>query len=75
MSNYYKEIKMINEEKYYSVEKIAELLEVTRQTVYNWIYTGKIKYIKLGDVLRIPASAIPDGSYKNGKGETDNGNR
>jgi excisionase family DNA binding protein len=58
---------MIEEDKLLTVKEIAERLRVTEKTIYNWIDTGKIKYSKIGDVIRIPASEIPQAGYKQDK--------
>lgn len=39
------------EEKYYRVPEITELLKVTKRTVYNWIYSGKLPAIKAGQYI------------------------
>ncbi|MBA7615642.1 hypothetical protein ES703_22927 [subsurface metagenome] len=36
-----------------TVREIAENLKVHPQTVYRWIYAGKLKAIKLNGVLRV----------------------
>ncbi len=46
------------EEKFYKVGEIAELLKVTRQTVYNWIRAGKLKAERFGNSIRISAEEL-----------------
>ena len=45
---------------YYSVEEFADLLGVSRQTVYQWIYTGAIVSIqaKRKGAQRIPVTEL-----------------
>ena len=33
--------------KLYTISEVAEILRVTRQTVYNWIKSGKIRVVRL----------------------------
>ena len=37
----------------YKPAEVAELLGVSRQTIYNWIRAGKLEAKKLGGVVRI----------------------
>lgn len=46
------------EEKYYTPDEVAELLKVTRRSVYTWIKDDKIAAVKVGASWRIPASAV-----------------
>jgi len=36
-----------------TVNEVAEILKVHPQTVYRWIYSGKLNALKIGGVLRI----------------------
>jgi len=38
----------MEEPKFYTVEDIMEITHVTRRTVYNYIYTGRLHAIKVG---------------------------
>ncbi len=40
-------------EKSYSPQEVAEMLKVSRQTVYNWIRSEKLKAHKVGGSVRI----------------------
>jgi len=40
-------------EKLYKVEEVAEMLNVTRQTIYNWLKDGSLKEIKIKGIVRI----------------------
>lgn len=49
------------EEKFYSPKEFAELFNVHRLSVYEWIKDGRISAIRIGERhLRIPASAIDE---------------
>ena len=48
---------MINEQ-LMSVEQVAEYLQLTRSTVYDWDQKGKIPAIKLGQVWRFRRKEI-----------------
>lgn len=41
------------EEKFYTVDEIAEILKVNPMTVYRWIKAGKLKSYKAGRNFRI----------------------
>lgn len=38
---------------YYSMEEVAKMLKVDKQTVRNWIKSGKLKCVKLEQTIRI----------------------
>jgi excisionase family DNA binding protein len=40
-------------EKLYKVEEVAEMLNVTRQTIYNWLKDGSLKETKIKGIVRI----------------------
>jgi excisionase family DNA binding protein len=42
----------------YSVEKVSELLGLSRSTVYSGIETGYIPHVKVGGLLIIPKQAF-----------------
>lgn len=43
---------------FYTVEQVAELLQVHWQTVLNYIKSGKLKAVKLGRGYRISQEAL-----------------
>lgn len=45
-------------EKYYTPEEVAELLKVSRETVYNWLRGGKLKGVKVFNFWRISESEL-----------------
>ena len=41
-----------------SVSTYSKIFDVSRQTIYNLIAKGEIKYIKIGDAIRIPVTEV-----------------
>lgn len=41
-----------------SLKQVADILNVSRQTVFNWVKTGYIKAVKIGRQYRIEQSEI-----------------
>jgi excisionase family DNA binding protein len=48
------------DEEYYKVSEIAERLKVSRQAVYAWIESGKLKAIRADRIVRIPKSSLSE---------------
>lgn len=48
----------MEEEKYYTIEEVAEMLKVAYLTVYRWIKTGKLEAVKAGKQYRIKATVL-----------------
>ena len=46
------------DEKIYTTEQVAKILQIHPLTVLNYIKSGKIKAVKLGRVYRIRESAL-----------------
>ncbi len=46
-------IAKMTEEKYYTIEEVAEMLKVVYLTVYRWIQDGKLRAYKAGKQYRI----------------------
>lgn len=44
--------------KFYTVKEAAEMLSLAHRTLYNWIYEGKIKAVKVGGATRIAEEEI-----------------
>ena len=44
--------------KFYRVEEIAEMLFVTKQTVYKYITDGKLEAVKVGNKLLISEESL-----------------
>ena len=43
---------------YLTPDDVASRLQVSRQVVYNWINDGRLRAVKAGRTLRVPASAL-----------------
>ena len=46
------------EERFYTIDQVAELFSVTRAAVYKWMKAGQLKYVYVGALRRIPQSAL-----------------
>ncbi len=46
------------EERFYTIDQVAELFSVTRAAVYKWMKAGQLKYVLVGAHRRIPQSAL-----------------
>ena len=44
---------MANDLKVYTLEEIAELLHITRRTLYTYVKEGKLKAVKVGKYWRV----------------------
>ena len=51
---------MSNEIRVYTTEEVAEILQVTKRTVYNYIKTGALKAVKIGKYWRISAENLEE---------------
>lgn len=47
-------------ERYYTVNEIAEMFKVTRTTVYDWMNTGKLKWVQVGARRRVTQTTLED---------------
>jgi excisionase family DNA binding protein len=45
-------------ESLYTPLQVAELLQVTRRTIYIWIKTKKLAAVRAGNRVRIPAKSV-----------------
>ncbi len=57
----------MDEEKYFSPNDIAQKYNIKADTVRKWIKQDKLKAIKLGDIWRIPESALEKFIEENNK--------
>lgn len=48
----------MEENKFYTIEQVAEMLQVVYLTVYRWIQDGKLKAVKAGKQYRIRQSDL-----------------
>jgi len=37
----------------YTLQEVEEILSVTRRTIYNWIKSGKLHAVKIGNQWRV----------------------
>ena len=58
------------EERFYTIDQVAETFSVTRAAVYKWMKTGQLRYVLVGAHRRIPQSAI-NAFIKEGRPEED----
>ena len=42
----------------YRIQDVMEMFGVSRGTIYNWRNTGAIKFVKIGNTVRIPAKSL-----------------
>ncbi len=48
----------MQEKIYYKITELSKILNVSRQTIHNWLDDGKIKAVKVDGVFRIHKSEI-----------------
>lgn len=48
----------MEEEKYYTIQEVADILKVAYLTVYRWIKSGKLMALKAGKQYRISKSNL-----------------
>lgn len=46
--------------KLYTLDEVAEILKVTRRTLYNYIKAGVLKAVKMGKCWRVSENALQD---------------
>jgi len=44
--------------KVYTLNEVAEILQLTRRTLYNYIKDGKLKAVKIGKYWRVPEETL-----------------
>lgn len=49
-------------------EEVAQKLKVSRRTIYLWLRQGRLKGVKVGDLWRIPESALREFIKDGGQG-------
>ena len=50
----------MTEPEYLTVQEVADLLRVSSRLVYKLIAAGDLTHVRMGDVIRIPRSAIEE---------------
>lgn len=68
------EEKKIKKPEFYTMQEVADILGVTRQSVRNYMNAGKLHGVRIGgwkfpaeEVERVLKYGIPDGREKNGE--------
>lgn len=58
-----------------TVAEVAELLRVSRMTVYRWVHAGEIPAVQFGRSYRVPRTAVEQfmeqAGYEGFAGESD----
>ena len=49
-----------NEIKFYTLQEVADILRVSRQTVYNYVTAKKLRATKLGKEYRVTEEDLQD---------------
>jgi len=50
--------------KVYTLDEVADILKVTRRTLYTWISAGKLKAVKVGKYWRVSEQALREFTTK-----------
>ncbi len=48
----------MNTIKVYSLDEVAEILQLTRRTLYNYIKNGQLKAVKIGKYWRVSEETL-----------------
>jgi excisionase family DNA binding protein len=62
------------QEKWYSVEELAQILKLNQGSIRQLVRSGKLKSVKFGRMIRIPDSSFQDYVNHNLKSTKDNSN-
>jgi len=54
--------------KLYTLEEVADILKITRRTLYNYIKAGKLPAVKMGKYWRVSEEKLQDLIEKGTKG-------
>ena len=50
----------VDRERLYRVSAVADLLDVSKPTVYRAVSSGELDSLRIGDAIRIPGEALAD---------------
>ena len=50
--------------KVYTLDEVADILKVSRRTLYTWISAGKLKAVKIGKYWRVSEQALREFTTK-----------
>ena len=45
-------------QEFYTPEQLAKLLQVSKPAIYKWAQEGRIKAVRIGRTVRIPAAEV-----------------
>lgn len=48
------------ETNFYNLQEVADILRITRQTVYTYVWSGRLKAIKIGKEYRVMYEDLDD---------------
>ena len=57
---------METKEEYLTPEELASRLKLSRRTVYSWLKAGRVPFVRIGRLIRVPASAVMELMTKGG---------
>lgn len=49
---------ILEENAFLTLDDLSKLLKVSKRTLYGWIYTGKLKSLKIGGLIRFDPGYI-----------------
>ncbi|QSB05810.1 helix-turn-helix domain-containing protein [Natronoglycomyces albus] len=52
--------KILDEVKFLTVSEVAELMRVSKMTVYRLVHSGDLQAVRVGRSFRVPESAVED---------------
>lgn len=55
----------MNDPKAYTVNEVAQALQVSRNRIYDMVATGELPALRLGKTIRIPAEQLDQWIQKN----------
>ncbi|KMY22973.1 DNA binding domain-containing protein, excisionase family [Actinobaculum suis] len=50
----------LNNPQFYTVAEVADLVRVSRMTVYRMVHSGELPAVRVGGSYRVPVSAVED---------------
>lgn len=48
----------MEDKKVYTLDEVAEMLKITKRTLYNYVKTGELKAVKIGKYWRVTRENI-----------------
>ena len=50
----------MQDNKLLTLQQVADRLQVSKSSVYNWLRSGRLRAVKAGKLWRVPESALED---------------